>query len=88
MITAASSNYSPELPSPKVLSNAELQGLTMPVYVALAEHSAITGDNAFENANKIPNAKVRIWSNTTHSLPMEVSENLAEDLNEFWKLNE
>lgn len=88
MIAVASSNYSAELPSPKVLSKSELQGLTMPVYVALAESSAITGDKAFENANIIPNAKVRIWSNTTHSLPMEVSENLAEDLNEFWKLNE
>lgn len=84
MVKAAATYYSLSLPTPKTLTTAELEKLDMPVYIALADHSPITGKKAVENANKIPNATVRVWTNTTHSLPMEVVDELATDLNVFW----
>lgn len=88
MVKAAATYYSSSLPTPKTLKTAELEKLDMPVYVALADHSPITGKKAAENANRIPNATVRVWTNTTHSLPMEVVDELATDLNAFWADNQ
>jgi len=88
MITAASAHHSASLPTPDTLTGEALAKLSMPVYVALAEKSAITGEKAAENAKRIPGATVRVWPNTTHSLPMEVPEELADDLNPFWAQNQ
>ncbi len=85
MVKAAATYYSLSLPTPKTLTTAELAKLDMPVYVALADHSPITGKKAVENANRIPNATIRVWTNTTHSLPMEVVNELETDLNAFWR---
>lgn len=88
MISAASTYYAASLPTPETLTTEELKKLEMPVYVALAETSAITGKKAEEQAALIPNATVKVWANTTHSLPMEVPTELAQILNQFWKENE
>lgn len=88
MITAATTYYSASLPTPEKLTTEKLSKLDMPVYIALAENSPIAGKNAEENAKLIPEAAVKVWENTTHSLPMEVADKLALDLNQFWKENQ
>lgn len=88
MIATAGTEYSAEIPTPGVLSKKDLSSLEFPVYVAIAENSPITGDSAFKNASEIPNATVKIWKNTTHSLSMEVKDELADELNNFWDKNE
>lgn len=88
MIAAAAASYSVTLPTPKTLSADELKKISFPVYVALADHSPITGDKAAKRAKLIPDVQVKIWENTTHSLPMETAELLAEALNAFWAANQ
>lgn len=89
MITAANTYYSASLPTPETLTAEELATkLGMPIYIALAENSPITGEKAAENAKLIPQATVKVWANTTHSLPMEVADELASVLNQFWRENE
>lgn len=84
MIAAASSGYSNALPTPSTLTKEELEHLSMPVYVALADHSPITNPNTREKAELTPNSEVKVWKSTTHSLPIEVAEPLANELNAFW----
>ncbi len=72
------------LPSPTVLSDSELKSLPMPVYVAIAESSLSGGEGAAEKAELIPDAQVKIWPNTTHSLPMQVAPALDAELETFW----
>lgn len=88
MIKAASTYYSASLPTPKTLTEEELAEFSMPIYVALAENSPITSKKSAENAAIIPKATVKVWENTTHSLPMEVAKELAIELNEFWNKNQ
>lgn len=85
MITAGADHYSAELPTPKVLSDDQVRGLTMPVYVAIADHDSLAGgEKAAERAHGLPNGTVKVWPNTTHSLPMQVSEELSVELDRFW----
>jgi len=84
MITLASSSYASSLPNPKTLTQQDWDSLGIPVYVALSDNSPITGPKALENAQKIPGAAVKVYENTTHSLPMQVPAELAADLDRFW----
>ena len=88
MISAGSAYYSASLPTPETLTTEELSNLPMPVYVALAENSPLTDETDAKNAELIPGATVKIWANTTHSLPMEVADELASELTRFWNENE
>ena len=85
MISAAAVYYSASLPTPATLKAEQINKLDMPVYVALGDHSPITGEKAKKNAALIPDGTVKVWENTTHSLPMEVPDELASELNEFWR---
>ncbi|SMO56523.1 alpha/beta fold hydrolase [Propioniciclava tarda] len=85
MITLGSTGYSAQLPTPNPLSESQLRGLAMPVYVAIAEASTITnGADSVDKANLIPAVETTIWPNTTHSLPMQAPELLAVELADFW----
>ncbi len=89
MITAGATGYSAELPTPRPLAEDQLRGLTMPVYVALADASPITGGHAsLAKAEVIGDVTARVWPDTTHSLPMQVAEPLAEELATFWAAND
>ena len=88
MISAASANYATSLPTPTTLTAEELKSLPMPVYVALADHSPITSNGAAEAASLIPHATVRVWAHTTHSLPMQVADDLSSELTQFWRKGE
>lgn len=85
MITLGGTAYSAELPTPRPLSGDQLRGLTMPVYVALADNSPITeGEASLAKAELIGDVTAKVWPNTTHSLPMQVAEPLAAELGQFW----
>ncbi|QGU01152.1 putative carboxylesterase nap [Corynebacterium kalinowskii] len=90
MIDAASKAYSAALPTPKVLTDSELERLSMPVYIGIADHKSLAGGaKAAERAQShLPESTVKVWPNTTHSLPFQVTEKLGNELQEFWRASE
>lgn len=90
MISEATQHYRAALPTPAPLDEAQRTRLTMPVYVALAETgSAVAPAGRGEAvARTLPNATVKVWPGTTHSLPMQVAEQLDAELAVFWAQHE
>jgi pimeloyl-ACP methyl ester carboxylesterase len=86
MIALGSEHFnSSGLPSPSPLSEDQLKGLSMPVYVAIASNDSVAGgDSAARKAALIPDAQVKVWPDTTHSLPMQVAPELDAELEVFW----
>lgn len=86
MIAAGSEHFSAALPTPSQLSDAEAARLTMPVYVAIASRDSLAGgEDAAQRAREaLPNGRVTVWADTTHSLPMQVAEPLDTVLHDFW----
>ncbi|GAA4283206.1 alpha/beta hydrolase [Brevibacterium daeguense] len=86
MISAGAQHYdSSGLPTPRPLSRTHLERLTMPVYVAIAgDRSLAGGERAAARARTLADATVDVWPSTTHSLPMQVPEELALRLRSFW----
>ncbi len=85
MISAGAAHYRAQLPNPRLLTDPQLDALTIPVYVAVADsHSLAGGPRAADRARKLPHATVEVWPDTTHSLPMQVAGPLDERLQEFW----
>lgn len=77
MIEAGAEHYQAGLPQPGVLSEEEIAGLEMPVYVALGERGSLAGgDRAAEAAGGLPDGTVQVWPGTTHSLPMQAGAEL------------
>ena len=85
MISAATEHYAVKLPLPERLTRAQLRGLQMPVYAALAGRSAMhDGARAAEVARaEIPDATVELWHEATHSLPMEQTARLDRTILAF-----
>jgi pimeloyl-ACP methyl ester carboxylesterase len=85
MIAAGSEHFEAgSLPTPSPLSDEQLRALPMPVYVALASDKSLSGSAAADKAKLIPNAHVKVWPGTTHSLPMQAATPLDRDLETFW----
>lgn len=86
MIRTGTQHYSADLPTPSPLSEDEASTMTMPVYVAIADHESMAGgEQAAERAQELlPRVTVKIWPDTTHSLPMQEPEALGADLEELW----
>ncbi|WP_413542434.1 alpha/beta fold hydrolase [Citricoccus nitrophenolicus] len=85
MVAAATEHYSAALPQPTPLADEQLERLTMPVYVAIAaEDSLAGGPAAVERAQSLPQATVRVWPETTHSLPMQAAGELEPVLLDFF----
>lgn len=85
MIDKAAAGYTSELPTPTPLDEAELAALDVPTYVAIADrHSLAGGATAAERARTLPDVRVKVWPDTTHSLPMQAAKALAADLTVFW----
>ncbi|MET7770281.1 alpha/beta hydrolase [Nocardia sp. NPDC005366] len=82
MIVDASHYYSIKLPTPDRITHAELQRLSMPVYVAMAEKSALHDPEAAVATAKtyVNDVSAKSWQGATHSLPMEFSQELDRDL--------
>jgi pimeloyl-ACP methyl ester carboxylesterase len=90
MIADGAAQYAAALPTPRRPSTRELAGLTMPVYVAVAEHSPIHDGRAAADVARttLPDARVVLWPGTTHSLPMEVPTALDAELLAFMSAHE
>ncbi|MBC7278997.1 alpha/beta fold hydrolase [Nocardioides sp.] len=86
MIAAGTTHFdSGSLPTPSRLSDAQMRALTMPVYVAIASDKSLAGgEDAAEKAELIRTATVKVWPETTHSLPMQVAPELDAELERFW----
>lgn len=89
MISEATAHYAAALPTPRVLDDEALAQLTMPVYVAVAARDSLAGgQTAADRAAALPQATVRIWADTTHSLPMQTAGRLEPELLEFFSTHE
>jgi pimeloyl-ACP methyl ester carboxylesterase len=89
MIAAGSKHFSASLPQPAPLKDDELQRLTMPTYVAIADQGSLAGGGAAaDRARLLPHGTVEVWSDTTHSLPMQVNDALDARLKAFWAASE
>ncbi|GGR54559.1 pimeloyl-ACP methyl ester carboxylesterase [Nocardioides luteus] len=86
MIAAGTRHFdSGNLPTPSRLTDEQMRNLKMPVYVAIASDKSLAGgEDAAKRAQRLPDATVKIWPETTHSLPMQVSAELDAELERFW----
>ncbi|PRY57067.1 pimeloyl-ACP methyl ester carboxylesterase [Knoellia remsis] len=86
MINLGSRNFRAALPTPKVATDEALRGWTFPVYVAIASDKSLAGgeEAAARARSLLPNATVKVWPDTTHSLPMQVAAPLDAELVAFW----
>jgi hypothetical protein len=82
MIADASHYYALKLPTPDQITHTELQHLPMPVYVAMAEKSALhDAEAAVETAKTyVKDVSAKSWPGATHSLPMEFPQEIDRDL--------
>lgn len=85
MISDATEHYAAKLPLPQRLSHEQLRSLPMPVYVAMAAESSLHDAAAATQVarNNIRDLQIRKWRGATHSLPMEVPEQLNRELLSF-----
>ncbi len=84
MIASASRHYTARLPTPSPLSQAEVDALTMPVYLGLGGAESLAGSDAAARAGRLPRGTVEVWPGATHSLPMQQAGPLAQRLTGFW----
>lgn len=89
MISHGSEGFSASLPQPRVLSDSDVLGLTMPVYVAIADQDSLAGGAAVAERLGVLGTEftVETWPNTTHALPIEAGGALNERLLQFWRLS-
>ncbi|GAB49525.1 alpha/beta fold hydrolase [Mobilicoccus pelagius] len=86
MIALATEHYDGHAPTPTPLSEKAIRGLTMPVYVALAERDSLAGGTrAADRARTLPHGLVETWAHTTHSLPMQTGPALTDRLDAWWR---
>ncbi|WIM67790.1 alpha/beta fold hydrolase [Corynebacterium breve] len=86
MIDAGAQHYSAALPTPTPLSDDALHKLDMPVYVGVADTKSLAGgEKAVQRASSLlPQPTVKLWENTTHSLPFQVAYPIGAELQIFW----
>ncbi|WP_291795400.1 MULTISPECIES: alpha/beta fold hydrolase [Brevibacterium] len=90
MIDAGTKHFSAALPTPSPLTAEQADRLDMPVSIALADSGSLAGGADVEDRARelVPEAEVRTWTGTSHSLPMEVAGELDGVLAEFWQESE
>lgn len=85
MIDAGTTNYIMKLPIPKQITKEQMQNWTFPVFLALAGKSPLHDSiKAIQVAKaNVKNLKGKVWEYGTHSLPMEYSELIDEEIIDF-----
>lgn len=86
LISVGSETFRSALPTPRPLSQAQLAGLRLPTYVAIADHRSLAGGAkaAARAREELAGAEVEIWPHTTHSLPMQEPVRIGGRLRAFW----
>lgn len=86
MISVAAETFTNALPTPRPLSDAQLDRLRMPVYVAIGGRASLAGGTkaARRAEQHLFDGTVEVWPEATHSLPMQVGDRLEPRLREFW----
>lgn len=86
MIDAASTGYRSSMPTPLRLSDEDWRLLDMPVRVDLGGASTLSGkDQAAERIRGLlPEAAVKVWAGSGHSLPMDEKDQIGAELLAFW----
>jgi pimeloyl-ACP methyl ester carboxylesterase len=86
MIADGVAYFKPNLPQPDKITVEDIKKWNMPVYVAFADNSALhDSKKACKKAKKyVKKIKAKVWPNTTHSLPMEISSQIDSELINFW----
>lgn len=90
MIDHGANYYLSKLPAPKMVTEEQLKKWDFPVYVAFADNSGVHDSfKAIEVAKKnVKYLTAKVWKNSTHSLPMEYSEELDNEIIKFIEKNE
>lgn len=90
MIDDGANYYQSKLPAPKMITKQQLQQWKFPVFAALADNSGVhNSTKAVEVArNNVKNITVKLWKNATHSLPMEYSTELDNEIIQFIEKND
>ncbi|MDO5663185.1 MAG: alpha/beta hydrolase [Brachybacterium sp.] len=84
MVQAGTQHYSADLPQPQVLTSDQISAVQVPVYVALGDRDSLAGGEAAEKAaSELPNGTVEVWSDSTHSLPMQNVREIGQHLLTF-----
>ncbi len=85
LISDGMEHYAGKLPLPERLTDAQLQGLTMPVYAAMASESALHDSAAAVAVGqaRVRDIRIRSWPGATHSLPMEFPAQLDREVLAF-----
>jgi pimeloyl-ACP methyl ester carboxylesterase len=86
MIDEGTKSYVSKRSFPTRFSDEQLRGLDVPVYAAIAGESSVNADPvaAVEHARSLlPDAKIRLWPDASHSLPMERPDTVDTEMLEF-----
>lgn len=86
LIAVAAASFTSALPTPRPLTDEQLAALRMPTYIAIAADRSLAGGAraAARARDTMPDAEVEVWPETTHSLPMQVRDQLGARLRGFW----
>lgn len=86
MIDAGTQHYVSRRPFPDQLTDEQLRTLSMPVYAAMAGDSSVLADPAAaveRGRELVPDLSIDVWSDATHSLPMEDPERVGREVLTF-----
>ena len=86
MIAAATTHFSAKLPIPDRITDNQLRGLHMPVYLALGARSFMHDSALALRVAQInvKNLRSKNWAEATHSLPMQFAPQLDTELLKFF----
>jgi len=85
MIDKGSQHYAALTLVPRTLTDEEWRSLSMPVRVDIADDKSLAGgQEAADRAGALGKDPVTVWPGTTHSLPMQVAEQLGTELERYW----
>ena len=85
MIADATEHYAAKLPVPKQLTSRQLNALKIPVYIGMGEKSSLHDAAAAVEVARtmLPSGTARLWLGATHSLPMELPEQVNREILAF-----
>lgn len=70
---------------PRTFTDAEWTSLSMPVRLDIADDRSLAGGTAAAaRARALGTRPVTVWPRTTHSLPLQVAEELGPELERYW----